>query len=158
MAQIQSNTRGAGRAVLDLGNYTPALLAIITNRLSRGASARYFEEFGVGIVEWRVLSTLAIETDIPASRVTEVTGTDKSAVSRALTKLSAGKLAVFEASKSDPRRKSWRLTAKGTALHDRMIVVALEREKTLLTGLTGAEVKTFIKIARKMVENSRKLI
>lgn len=142
-----------GRRVLDLGNHTPALLAILNNKLSRGASKLYLRTFGVGITEWRSLAVLAIEPDIPAARVAEVTGMDRAAVSRALAKLQADRLVLHEASSSDTRRKSWRLSRAGTELHARILTVALRRENALLDGLSDDEVRTFNRLTRRLIEN-----
>ena len=58
-----------GRRVIDIDNYIPYFLAAVNNALSRGASSRYLTDFGVGVTEWRVLSWLATEPGIPASRI-----------------------------------------------------------------------------------------
>ncbi|NOX73695.1 MAG: hypothetical protein GXP03_08785, partial [Alphaproteobacteria bacterium] len=57
-----------GRRIIDISTYTPYFLSAVNNALSRGASKRYLKMFGIGIVEWRTISMLAIEPDIPASR------------------------------------------------------------------------------------------
>ena len=44
-----------------LDSYTPAYLTFLANKLYGGASAIYRRRFGVGIVEWRIMSLLAIE-------------------------------------------------------------------------------------------------
>ena len=68
-----------GRRVIDIDSYVPYFLIAVNNALSRGASARYLREFGVGVTEWRVLSWLATEPGIPASRICEVIALDKAA-------------------------------------------------------------------------------
>jgi len=150
----KSSTRVVdGRRVLVHNNYTPALLAILANRMSRGASKFYRRHFGVGLTEWRTLGMLALEPDIPAMRVAEVTGMDKAAVSRALSKLRDRGLVLFEATSSDPRRKTWRLSGPGVTLYERILNLALLRQKTLLTGLTADEVNTFNHLARRLIDN-----
>ena len=71
-----------GRRVIDIDTYVPYFLIAVNNALSRGASARYLREFGVGVTEWRVLSWLATEPGIPASRICEVIALDKAAAKR----------------------------------------------------------------------------
>ena len=142
-----------GRRLLDLDHYAPALIAILNNRLSAGASKLYRRSFRLGIVDWRVLAMLAIESPIPAARVAAVTGTDKAAVSRALVKLRKQGCVRFRAATSDPRRKRWRLSTAGAKLHERILDVALRREALLLTGLSTREIETFNALARRMIRN-----
>ncbi|MNP68686.1 hypothetical protein D3C76_1646800 [compost metagenome] len=42
------------------------------------------------------------------------------------------------------------MTVSGRELHDRVLVVALERERLLLAGLSGEEVEIFISCLNKM--------
>lgn len=128
-----------GGPVLDLGAYVPGLLTFLANKLSRGASALYRRHFGVGIVEWRVISMLAIEPWIPASRVCQVIGLDKGPVSRSLALLEKRGLVRTRADGTDARRRLAALTEAGDALHGRIIAVALERERRLLSCLSPAQ-------------------
>jgi hypothetical protein len=68
--------------VVDLEHYVPAYLTWIANKLSRGASQHYLENFDVGIETWRCLVLLAIEGSISAQQVSKVIGMDKGSVSR----------------------------------------------------------------------------
>lgn len=146
-----------GHRVLDMDRYVPAYLAIINNRLSRGASRIYLNRFGIGVAEWRAMALLAIEPDIPASRVCEFLGMDKALVSRALARLdSLGHLA-FAAVPGSSSRKLWRLNGPGYALHDRILDLALQRETRLLTGVTDAQKDAFLVVARQMMANLPRL-
>src|SRR5258708_8358860 len=70
---------------LDLERYVPAFVTFIANKLSRSATAFYQKRFGVNVTEWRIMSLLAIEPGITASRICHVIGFDKGPVSRTLT-------------------------------------------------------------------------
>ncbi len=142
-----------GRRVLDLDNYCPAFLFMVNSGLSRVASRWYLEEFGVGIVEWRAASSLAIEPGIAARRVCELSGLDKAAASRSLHLLEDLGHAVSAAGVSDPRRRSWTLTDSGYALHDRILDVALERERRLIAGVDPQDLETFLRVMRVMRGN-----
>ena len=141
-----------GHRVLDLDRYVPAYLAIVNNRLSRGASRLYLARFGVGVAEWRVMALLAIEPEIPATRVCEFLGMDKALVSRALTRLDAQGYLAF-ATTGSARRKAWRLNDRGHDLQERILDLALRREARLLTGVTAAQKETFLAVARQMMAN-----
>lgn len=142
-----------GTRVLDLETYVPHLLASVNNPLSSGASATYLKRFGLGVVEWRVLSTLMIEPGIPAARIGAVFAGDKGAVSRALKRLADCGAARFQAGQADPRRKTWWLTEKGRALHNQIIEVALERERRLIQGVAPEDLEAFLRVMRRMRKN-----
>lgn len=142
-----------GSKVIDLNTYIPSFLSTINNALSRGASQKYREQFGIGIVEWRVMSMLAIEPNIPAVRIGEVICTDKGQVSRALLSLSEANLAVSEIVSADVRKKNWWLSTAGYAMHARILEIAIEREKQLIAGCDPEDIETFLRVARIMNRN-----
>lgn len=131
---------------LDLDRYVPALLTFIANKLASSASQEYRKRFGVGVVEWRMLSMLAVENGITANRISQVIGLDKGAVSRALHQLAGTGHVVFAADSTDARRQIVSLTPAGWALHDQIIRVALQREQILLDGLSSRDVDTLIRL------------
>ncbi|WP_321395954.1 MarR family winged helix-turn-helix transcriptional regulator [Emcibacter sp.] len=146
-----------GQDVVDLTTYIPYLLSSVNNVLSRGASQFYLEKFGIGIVEWRVISMLAIEPGIPAARICEVIGIDKAAASRALNQLQKLGYLVFKASKTDSRRKAWCLNTKGYKLHDRILEVALGREEKLIQDVSPEDLEIFLRVMRQMRQNVIKI-
>lgn len=125
--------------VLDLDRYVPGLLTFLANKLSRSASALYSREFGVNVTEWRIISQLAIEPGIPASRICQVIGFDKGPVSRSLAAMGRKGILTIDQDAADARRHVIALTPSGRALHDRIIAVALERERRLLACLSEAD-------------------
>ncbi|WP_394792201.1 MarR family winged helix-turn-helix transcriptional regulator [Rhodoferax sp.] len=135
---------------LDLERYVPALLNFLSNKLSAGASQCYRENFGVGIVEWRVLSMLAVENHIPAQRICQVIGLDKAAVSRSLVQLEKEGCISSEVDARDARRYTVSLTPSGRALHDRVFVVAKAREQRLLADFSPEEVDILIDLLNRM--------
>ncbi|NNM71379.1 MarR family winged helix-turn-helix transcriptional regulator [Enterovirga aerilata] len=139
--------------VLDLRRYVPGLLTFLANKLSRSASALYQREFGVNVTEWRIMSQLAIEPGIPASRICQVIGFDKGPVSRSLAAMEKRGIVTIEVDKADARRRVIALTGHGRALHDRIIAVALERERRLLACLSAEERELLIASLNAMHEN-----
>lgn len=135
---------------LDLERYTPALLTFIANKLSSGSSQTYREHFNIGIVEWRVLSMLAVESHIPAQRICQVIGLDKSAVSKSVKVLQNNGYIKSEVDANDARRQTLNLTTKGLQLHDEIFKVAKEREQRLLEVLTTKEKELFINILNRL--------
>lgn len=135
---------------LDLERYVPALLNFLSNKLSAGASQCYRETFGIGIVEWRVLSMLAVENHIPAQRICQVIGLDKAAVSRALVLLEKEGRISSEVDPKDARRYTVSLTGEGRQLHDRVFAVAKAREQRLLAGFSPKEVDVLVGLLNRM--------
>ncbi len=138
---------------LDLERYVPAFITFIANKLSNSASAFYQRHFGVNVTEWRIMSLLAIEPGIPASRICHVIGYDKGPVSRTLAALQKRGLVAIRTDPNDGRTHSISLTAKGRATHDKVIVAALERERRLLACLDPNEQEVLINLLRRVHEN-----
>ncbi|MBV8908339.1 MAG: MarR family transcriptional regulator, partial [Sphingomonas sp.] len=74
--------RAADGPTIDLDRYVPAFVTNIANKLSNSATAVYQKNFGVNVTEWRIMTQLALEPGIPASRICQVIGFNKGPVSR----------------------------------------------------------------------------
>lgn len=145
--------RGKTGKLLNLDRYVPAIVTFISNKLSRSATALYQKRFGVNVTEWRIMSLLAIEPGIPASRICNVIGFDKGPVSRTLAMLRDRGLISIENDRLDGRSHSIALTAKGRATHDAVIEAALERERKLLSCLDEREREVLIELLRRVHGN-----
>jgi len=138
---------------LDLDRYVPAFITFIANKLSNSATALYQRKFGINVTEWRIMSLLAIEPGIPASRICHVIGFDKGPVSRTLAGLEKRGHVLIRTDPNDSRTHSISLTAKGRATHDKVIVAAFERERRLLSCLSRDEREVLIDLLRRLHEN-----
>src|SRR5882724_8090372 len=147
-----NKTAGSGQ-VLDLDRYVPALITFIANKLSRSATVLYQKRFGVNVTEWRILALLAIEPEISAARICHVIGFDKGPVSRTLAAMEGRGLVAIKADQDDARTYSISLTAKGYTTHDGVIMVALERERRLLSCLSKPEREVLIALLRRVHGN-----
>jgi DNA-binding MarR family transcriptional regulator len=146
-------TKAGNGQVLDLDRYVPALITFIANKLSRSASALYQKRFHVNVTEWRILVLLAIEPGIPASRICQVIGFDKGPVSRTLSLMQQRGLVAIKADPEDGRTHSISLTPKGRGIHDDIIVIALERERRLLSCLQKQEREALIDLLSRVHGN-----
>lgn len=151
-AKTRSRTRAGAEAGarLDLERYVPALITFIANKLTHGASALYRRQFGIGVIEWRCMALLAIEPWIAPGRICQVIGLDKAAVSRSVRALENNDLVAVRANSQRSRFHEIALTEKGRALHDRIIRLALERERRLLADLEPDECETLIRALNKL--------
>jgi DNA-binding MarR family transcriptional regulator len=138
---------------LDLDRYVPAYITFIANKLSNSATAVYSRNFGVNVTEWRILSQLAIEPGIPASRICHVIGFDKGPVSRTLAAMQKRGLITIRTDPEDGRSHSISLTARGRTTHDKVIVAALDRERRLLSCLNDNERDLLIDLLRRLHDN-----
>jgi DNA-binding MarR family transcriptional regulator len=146
---------GGARAgqTLDLERYVPAFITLIANKLSRSATVFYQKRFGVNVTEWRIMSLLAIEPGITASRICHVIGFDKGPVSRTLALMQKRGLIAIKTDPRDGRSHSISLTPKGWKTHDAVIVAALERERRLLACLRKDEREVLIDLLRRIHSN-----
>lgn len=149
----QPSNKSAARRVVDLERYAPALLNWIATKVSRGASQHYLNVFGVGIEIWRCLLLLAIEESISAQQVSRIIGMDKSSVSRCFKSMQAKGLITMGLDSADGRVRIATITAQGRALHDRMIGIALERDRALLAALNDDERDTLFALLWRVHEN-----
>ncbi len=138
---------------LDLERYVPAFLTFIANKLSLSATVFYQQRFGINVTEWRIMSLLAIEPGIPASRICCVIGFDKGPVSRTLAQLQNRGLITIKTDPRDARSHSISLTPRGKHVHDEVIVAALERERRLLACLRKDEREVLIDLLRRIHSN-----
>lgn len=138
---------------VDLERYVPAFLTWIANKLSRGASQHYLRHFGVGIETWRCLVLLAIEPTISAAKVCRIIGMDKASVSRCFAGMEAHGLISITPDPADGRARVATLSTKGRELHNRIMGVALERERALLSVFSEAERELLISLLKRLHEN-----
>lgn len=141
------------RKQLDLKRYIPALVNFLSNKLSSGASKCYRKNFAIGIIEWRVLAMLKVESDITANRICQVIGLDKAAISRAVKQLVEAGYVRLKQDPEDARSSLLQLNTKGHELHDRILPIALERERLLLSGIDEEELDVAIRVLSKLHEN-----
>ena len=138
---------------LDLDRYIPFFLSSVGNKLSRGASRTYLKAFGVGVNEWRLLANLTVRGNASAGEICQASGIDKAAASRAVTRLEQLGCIVATEDPADGRSRTLTLTEAGQALHDRIIVVALQREAALLDGIDARDRDRLIGLLQTLYRN-----
>ena len=142
---------------IDFDRYLPFILVAAANAVSSGASRTYLPRFGMGVTEWRVLANLKSRPGMTATAICTASALDKAAVSRAVATLMTGGFVEGQGDDGDRRRRALFLTDTGIALHDRMIEVALSRERGLLDGFSKAETATLHGLLTRVLDNARKL-
>ena len=138
---------------LDYSRNPVVTVTFAGNRLTRNAARAYQKEFGIGVMDWRMLVMLTRDPGCSVGQAANLTGIDKAAVSRALQRMEKAGLVRAEVRGGDERRKSWSLTPKGQDLHGRILPRALERQQDLLKGFTPEETAQFITYMQRFLAN-----
>jgi len=142
-----------GAATLSFSRSPTVLLAFAANRFTRKAARLYQDKFGIGAMDWRMLVMLTRAPGCSVAKASKTIGIDKGAVSRSLARLQKLGYAEAQSDSPDERRRNWTLTPAGSALHDRILVVALKRQKALLKGFSAQDVAQFNTYLGTFLEN-----
>lgn len=139
--------------VIDPENFTPRLLALLSNALVWRESHELHRLFNLGTNDWRVISVIAMRPGVPATEVSEFIGVNKAVVSKSVTRLQARGLIVL----SDGPRGSrpMYLTAAGAEMHGRMMPISMRGQDIILEGMPPEDIATLNEILRTMLVRIR---
>lgn len=135
----KGGNRPDGAPDFDLEQFFPYRLSVLSNTVTRALARLYESEHDLTIAEWRLLAILARFEPLSASGVCERSAMDKVRVSRAVTRAVSRGLVDRGVDRDDRRRSTLTLTAKGRAIHDRIVPLAQERETQILSTLSREE-------------------
>lgn len=144
-----------GPVRLDLQSFFPYRLALLAEAVSAAVSQIYAKRFDLTRPEWRILSVLGSRGSTTARDVGLLTTLDKMQVSRAMQRMERRGLIVREEDESDRRNRIVHLTRAGSALYDRIVPLALAREKAILSGLEDDQMAALDKIISDLLVRSR---
>jgi DNA-binding MarR family transcriptional regulator len=133
----------AASQALELENFLPYRLSVLAQVVSESLHDLYAGPFGLAVTEWRVMAALGRFAPLTASEVGQRIVMDKVAVSRAVARLQKRGLVERSADRVDRRRAPLRLSARGRAIHARIVPVALDYQARLYAALTPAERRQF---------------
>lgn len=128
-----------GPKPLNLNEFLPYRLSVVTNKVSRNMGIIYADKFNLSIAEWRVMAVLGQNQDLSADEVCMLTEMDKVTVSRAVTKLLKKKQIDRKFSDRDRRRSMLRLSRSGQAAYAQIVPLARAYEEHLLAALSQQE-------------------
>jgi len=135
---------------LDPNNFTPRLLALVSNSLVRQESSRLREEFGLGTNDWRVISAVATRPGSSATEVSEFLSLNKALISGSVSGLVARQLIVL---RDGPRgSRPMYLTRAGAEMHDAMLPISLRGQDIILQGLAPEVVKGLNLLLQDMLD------
>ena len=124
---------------LNLRQFLPYQLSIVTNRISASFARLYSEKFNLTIPEWRVMAVLGQRPGLSADEVCGETEMDKVPVSRAVSKLLGKGLLKRDFSGDDRRRSILHLSEAGYGMYAQIVPLALSYETELKASLTERE-------------------
>jgi DNA-binding MarR family transcriptional regulator len=129
---------------LHLPQFVPFRLNRLAVAVSEYLSAIYRDRFGLGIPEWRVLVTVGPRRGCTAQYIAASTRMHKTRVSRAVAALARRGCIARAPSASDGREVRLKLTPAGRRIYSALVPLALERERTLLSGINAAQRRAFL--------------
>lgn len=135
---------------LELLRFIPFRLNRLAAEVSDKLAEVYTDRFGIDIVEWRILITLASQDSCSATHIVQSTRTHKSRISRGVNRMIDLKYVSRSESPSDRREAKLRLTAKGRSLHARIAPVVLEQESRIVDCLDEQEMQAFTQALDKL--------
>ena len=140
MPRSSADREGDG-PIMDLDRFLPYRLSVLANGMNRALAHLYEDRFGISVGEWRLIAILARFGPLCANGVCQRAEMDKVRVSRAVARAVSNGLVNRAIDPEDRRRSVLTLTAKGRAVHDRIVPLALEQEAMLTQPLMPDEME-----------------
>jgi DNA-binding MarR family transcriptional regulator len=147
----------APKQALELENFLPYRLSVLAQRVSESLHDLYAKPFDLTVTQWRVMAALGRFAPLTASDVGKRIVMDKVAVSRAVAGLMKRGLVERATDRTDRRRASLRLSARGKAMHGKIVPLALEYEATLWASLSAEERKSFNSLSDRLFARAEAL-
>jgi DNA-binding MarR family transcriptional regulator len=138
---------------MDRDASVPFLMIAVSNKVVASASQAYKRHYGLGIMEWRVMALLAADPGITGKDISMLSGVTAGSVSRAINALNKRRYLEVSNDVTDNRRSFLKLNPAGMALHNRVIISALQREALLLTGFSRVERRRLVGYLRRLLVN-----
>ena len=152
----RSAWKGA-RPTLDLDRFLPYRLSVLTNRVSNAIARHYSERFDLSPPEWRVMAALGQASGLSARDVALRTEMDKVQVSRAVARLMRGKRVQKQTDMSDGRVTRLSLSARGRAIYNEIVPLALALEEQFLAALAPRERAALDRLIAKLSQEAARL-
>ena len=142
---------------LELEKFLPYRLSVLAQLVSESLHDLYAGPFGLTVTQWRVMAALGRFAPLTASDVGQRIVMDKVAVSRAVAGLMKRGLVERATDKEDRRRASLRLSARGRAMHARIVPLALSYQERLYNALNPAERQNFDALSDRLFAHAKAL-
>ena len=144
-------------ADFDLKAFFPYQVRIYYRSVSSSVSDIYGTLYGLTVPEWRTMAVLGPHRALSAGEIVERSSMDKVNVSRAISRLRERGFLKRDIDGDDRRRLVLRLTEDGRDAFKTLVPKLLDLEKTLLAGLSDAEVQELLRLMTKVRLNAEAL-
>lgn len=135
---------------INIDRHATAQINMLANKLMLKSSTAYTQNFGIGMMEWRVISVLSNNANSSLQLVSDILGLDKAAVSRTVKKLEEKKYISVEGDENDKRVYVINLTELGQQLYEVAADFAIAREQLLLQELDEEEKDQLFHLLKKL--------
>lgn len=126
-------------AAMDLDQHVPALCNTIGGYASRIVMAECGAQYGIGILEWRIILVLSGESPLEISQIADRVAMDRGGCSRSIAALEERGLIERVQHGADRRRSPVQLTAAGRKLGAKLTAFARACSQELLSALAPDE-------------------
>ncbi|MCW4455632.1 MarR family transcriptional regulator [Flavobacterium sp. MXW15] len=148
----RSTSIRASHVLLDLEQFLPYRISVLSNRVSSNIAKLYGDRYGLSIPEWRVITILALYPGSSASEVSDRTAMDKVAVSRAVARLLERGFIRRETHGDDRRRSVLALSAAGFEVYETVAPLVMEITRKLMSVLTEEEEQTLERLITRLAD------
>lgn len=145
------------RTRLRLDAFVPYRLSVLSNTVSTAIAGAYAARFKLSVPEWRVMAVLGLEPGLSAAQVAERTAMDKVAVSRAVSGLLRSRRVLRTFADVDRRRSVLNLSRAGEEVYWRVIPLARQYERQLLTDLSTEELAQLDSLLHRLLKKAHSL-
>lgn len=125
------------------------LLGAISNLMDAGGSRLYRRVFGIGLGEVRLVYVIGYEGPLTARQASQIIGVDKGAMSRTVAALQRRGFLQVTVDPADARQRVIQFTPAGRKLHQRVMALALERERQLYAIFSDDELATLSALLKR---------
>jgi DNA-binding MarR family transcriptional regulator len=159
MSEVLGKERvhAANGARLELDEFVPYRLSVLSNRVSGAIARQYTERFGLTMAEWRVMAVLGGSPGLSPRDLVERTGMGKVQVSRAVAALVKRKRIARRSDAADGRMVRLALTPKGEAVYAEIVPMAKRLEAAFLSSLDDGERATLNRLLKRLSQQAERL-
>jgi len=125
------------------------LLGAIANMIDAGGSRLFRRAFGIGLGEARLVYVIGYEGPLTARQASQIIGVDKGAMSRTVAALTRRGFLQVTIDAADARQRVIDFTPAGKKLHQRVMALALERERQMYAIFSNDELATLSALLKR---------
>jgi DNA-binding MarR family transcriptional regulator len=151
------NDNAGGKAGLNLQDFLPYRLSILSETVSQSLSQLYNERYGIAIPEWRVIAILGQYGTVTAKQIGACSRMHKTKVSRAVSTLEKRGLVERILNDDDMREAFVSLSKAGRAIYADITPAATEFSNALLGALSEEERDHLEAILNRLNEHALQL-